>query len=97
MYCEFAAHPDTPGRFICKRCKIPSSRNKSYGPEGPPPRHCPTLPEPRDPEDVAYILGTLCPGCSHYHADQICHCGNCSKGVPIARLIEFGHCPAYRW
>ena len=65
--------------------------------DNPPHRNCPTPPEPRDPEDVAYILGTLCPGCSHYHADQICHCGNCSKGVPIARLIEFGHCPAYRW
>jgi len=65
----------------------------------PPFRMCGpyTPPEPRTSDDVAFILGTLCPGCSHYHADQICHCGNCSKGVPIARLIEFGHCPAYRW
>ena len=55
MYCQFQPYPKTPGRFLCKRCNIPSSRNKTYGPEGPPPRHCPILPEPRT-DNVEFIL-----------------------------------------
>ena len=60
--------------------------------------------EPRDPDDVAYILKVLCPECPHYHAeDKTCHgqkkkrgCGR-RNGLPVAWLAERGCCPIYRW
>ena len=62
-----------------------------------PRRNCRKPPESRDPEEIAYILKTLCPECKHYHwPDKTCHC-NCSKGKPVGQLIERGSCPAYRW
>ena len=45
MYCQFAPH-STPGRFVCVVCDIPSSRNKTYGTGGPPPRYCRNAPPP---------------------------------------------------
>ncbi len=99
MFCEFKPHPDTPGRFLCGVCNIPSSRNKTYGPEGPPPRHCPLPPEPRPAKDIDYILETLCPECptKHYHAEtKTCRC-QCVHGTPIEFMAKRGNCPNNRW
>ena len=53
MFCKFQPHPETLGRFVCSRCKTPSSRNITYGPDGPPPRHCPK------PVDIAPLITRL--------------------------------------
>ncbi len=58
-FCKFKPHPDTPGRFVCGVCNIPSSRNKTYGPEGPPPRHCP------NPPDVTPFIARLADETNH--------------------------------
>ncbi len=97
MFCEFKPHSDTPGRFLCGVCNIPSSRNKIYGPEGPPPRHCP---EPRSAAEVREILDVLCPGCptEDYHAeDKTCHGTTCKDGTPVARIALRGNCPKTHW
>ena len=87
---------DTPGIFRCPECGL----------QNPHPIKKPfihqcgsyTPPEPRDPEDIAYILETLCPECRHYHwPDHTCHCGKCKRKTPILWLIEHGNCSAYQW
>ena len=87
---------DTPGIFRCPECGLRNPRpikrpfHHQCGAYAPP--------EPRDPADVVFILTTLCPGCSRYHADsQTCRCGKCSAGVLVALLVDVGNCPAYRW
>lgn len=52
MHCQFIPH-STPGRFLCTACKIPSSRNKIYGTDGPPPRHCNATPPEVSTGDVS--------------------------------------------
>ena len=100
MFCKFTPHPKTSGRFLCERCKIPSSRNKTYGPKGPPSRHCSTPPEPRTPHEVREIMDVLCPACltSDYHAeDKTCHGTACKHGTPVARIARRGNCPKDHW
>ena len=87
---------DEHGWWKCHQCgfifKKPTPR--------PPKRMCvspPPPPEPRDPDDVTYILETLCPECNHYHwPDKTCRC-KCSKGTPVPVMVKRGSCPAYRW
>ena len=87
---------ETPGIFRCPVCGLQNPRPIKNPfihdcPEQPQPPVEP--PEPRDPDDVTYILETLCPECNHYHwPDKTCRCS-----TPVARLVKYGHCPAYRW
>ena len=89
--CTFAQIKN--GWWQCTKCKFIYSKDIPK----PPKRNCPKPPEPRHPDDVAYILETLCPECKHYHwPDKTCHC-KCSKGTPVGILTERGSCPAWRW
>ena len=100
MYCHFISIANQSGRFRCERCGIPSSRNKTYGPEGPPLRHCLTLPEPRSAQEVREIIDVLCPYCpsEDYHAaDKTCHGTACKHGTPVARIALRGNCPKTHW
>ena len=53
MHCQFIPCK-TPSRFICLVCEIPSSRNKTYSDQGPPPRLCNASPPDMGPT-IAFL------------------------------------------
>jgi hypothetical protein len=98
MFCDFHPLPDKPGRFLCPRCKIPSSRHHRFDSKGPPPRHCPEPPEPPyEAVNAEWILTEFCPDCDRY-ADGRCKpdpdaptkCGK--AGQDIATMLARGVC-----
>lgn len=102
MFCHFMPFAGKPGRFICERCKTTTAWNKQYGPEGPPPRHCPVSEDPYDDDTARWIIKILCPHGGNRAKSQPCERHNAGKcettsacergGMEIALMIERGMC-----
>ena len=90
----------TGGRFFCAVCDPTQLRTVPLRSQ----RFCivdASPPEPRDAEDVAFIVETLCPGCELYREGK---CTYAQKGCtkmqrPVVELAAnpLSQCPIWRW
>lgn len=51
----------------------------------------------RDPDELAFILGTVCPGCRHDVNKTCTCCGAKGQRVAVKAWMDTEICPAMRW